>query len=300
MAKKNNCIGFVEVNTNNVTVLLPISDKEPHLRKDGQFNQGYFNILDFSIIHSMLNSDLIQAMDIIDKVAIGKAILEIEQYVPASHIMEVDEKLDGDNWACINSDTGITCPNRVSSSDVCPFCNHCYAFKNCRNPSSLKKQLAKMVFFHDNSTDDLATEIINKGSTVVRINQEGEFNSLMDYLKFVSLANKLPDVSFYGYTKNQIVLDYIAQNGLPKNLIINNSLGNWADTNYIAVKPSEIAHYLKLGYLLCKGSCANCRQCLTKANKVTILRDGTQKISVRDLAQMNHSEQLKFFEAEYL
>ena len=86
MAKKNNCIGFIEVNTNNVTVLLPISDKEPHLRKDGHFNQGYFNILDFSIVHSMLNSDLIQAMDIIDKVAVGKAILEIEQYVPASHI----------------------------------------------------------------------------------------------------------------------------------------------------------------------------------------------------------------------
>lgn len=297
MKDKKNCIGFISVETSGLTVLLPLGDQEPHFRKDGQFHQRYFNILNFSATHSILNSDLIQAMNVADKVAIAKVILTVEQYTPASHLMEVDEKLTGDNWSCLNSDTGITCPNRVSSSNVCPFCNHCYAFKNCRNPSSLKKQLAKMVFFHENSSDKLANEIADRDSSVVRINQEGEFNSLMDYLKFVDVAKKSPMVEFYGYTKNQDVLDYIAENGSLANLTINNSLGTWKECNYIAVKPSKIAYYLKLGYLLCKGSCAKCRQCLTNKNKVTVLRDGTQKIDVKELASMSHREQVEFFEA---
>lgn len=266
----NEITGFVEVILDNLTVLLPIGQKVWSIKKNGDFNQSKFNIFT-NDIHTLLNQSFIQSLPISQKRSLFKVILETEQYEPSTDILEVDAKLRGLNWACMNSDTGITCPNRCNHR--CKFAEHCYAFKGCRNPSTLKKQLAKALFFYENDAEALAKAIELKGSPVVRINQEGELNTLDDYLKCLEVAKKLPNVFFYAYTKNTEVLAYIEANGLLNNVNVKDSTGKTKDNHYLAV-PSELRqYYLDLGYYECFGKCDKCKACQKQhLNIFTILR----------------------------
>ena len=260
MASENNEIGSITVKLSKIDIVLPIADKMPS-------NQSKWRVFCNSI-KDILDSDIVQSLNIADKVKLFKVILETEEYEPKSDIMEVDAKLKGSNWACLNADTGITCPNR--SNGRCEFCEHCYAFKMACKPATAKKQMAKVVFWYEN--DDLASEIEIRQSPVVRINQEGDFNDVESFLKFVDLAKDVPKVRFYGYTKNHEVLDWIKANGLPNNLNIQNSLDTWETNNYIAVPKEMIAEYIAKGYKLCKGKCDKCMQCVYGCNVVTLLR----------------------------
>ncbi len=261
MASENKPVGFVTVKLSQIDIVLPIADKMPS-------NQSKWRIFCNSI-KDILDSEQVQTLNIADKVKLFKAILEIEEYKPSSDVMEVDAKLKGSNWACLNADTGITCPNRTGK---CTFCMHCYAFKMALKPATCKKQMAKVIFWYEHTVDELSEEIAIRQSPVVRINQEGDFNDLKSFLKFVDLAIATPKVRFYGYTKNDDVLEYIQTNGLPSNLNIQNSLGTWETNNYVAVSKEMIPVFLKMGYKLCKGKCDKCFQCVFGCNVVTLLR----------------------------
>ena len=266
----NEVTDFIEVILDNLTIILPIGQKVWSIKKNGEFNQSKFNIFT-NDIHTILNTTIVQSLSISQKQTLFKAILETEQYKPSTDIMEVDAKLKGLNWACLNSDTGITCPNRANNR--CKFCEHCYAFKGCRNPSTLKKQLAKAVFFYENDADALVEAIDNKGSPVVRINQEGELNDIFDYLKFLDIAKKSPDVFFYAYTKNYDVLSYITYNGLPKNVNVKDSTGTTKNNHYLAVPKQLRQYYLDLGYFECFGKCDKCGACQVQYKNIfTVLR----------------------------
>lgn len=260
MASENEIVDSITVNLDGLDIVLPIADKMPS-------NQSKWRVFCNSI-KDILDSEIVQMLPISQKVKLFKVILEIEQYEPKSDIMEVDAKLKGSNWACLNADTGITCPNRANGR--CKFCEHCYAFKMACKPATAKKQMAKVVFWYEN--DDLASEIRIRQSPVVRINQEGDFNDVESFLKFVDLAKNTAEVRFYGYTKNHEVLAWIEDNGLPNNLNIQNSLDTWTDNNYIAVPKEKIQEYLDKGYKLCKGKCDKCLQCVFGCNVVTLLR----------------------------
>lgn len=262
MASENEQIGSITVKLSNIDIVLPIADKMPS-------NQSKWRVFCNSI-KDILDSEIVQMLPISDKVTLFKVILETEEYEPKSDIMEVDAKLKGSNWVCLNADTGITCPNRANGR--CKFCEHCYAFKMACKPATAKKQMAKVVFWYEHNVGQLSEEIGFRDSPVCRINQEGDFNDVDSFRKFVDLAIATPNVKFYGYTKNHEVLAWIEANGLPNNLNIQNSLDTWEDNNYIAVPKEKIAEYVAKGYKICKGKCDKCMQCVFGCNVVTLLR----------------------------
>lgn len=290
--------GFKEVWIEGKGVLrLPIHSAPPVTNASGKYDQGYMNKFIFNRakdattgplgIRNVLDSDPVQGLPMSQKVHIAKSILEEEQYQPASDLMSVDKKLSGAaGWFVINTDTGITCINRMTDG-ICEFADACYAAAGTIRPAGLKKQLAKMIMYYDNTPEELINEIQKRKGKVGRINQEGEFNSLEDFYKIKQIAELLPDVRFYGYTKNQDVLKEIIKNGLPDNLTINDSLGRTHGAQYMSVPQNEIIDFLEAGYLLCKGACATCEQCLNDIKKVTILRDGSQTLGVEDVAHLN-------------
>lgn len=299
--------GYKEVPLNDFSLLLPLHSAEPVVNSNGKYNQGYMNKFIFNRpkdvttgplgIRNILDSDIVQGLDLAQKVQVAKAILDEEMYTSVSDLMSVDKKLSGAmGWLVVNTDTGVTCMNRMTNG-ICEFAEACYAFLGTIRPAGLKKQLAKMMFYSELGPEELANEISQRGGKVVRINQEGEFNSINDFLKISKVAELLPDVRFYGYTKNQDVLKEIIQNGLPKNLVINDSLGQTHGAQYMSVPQGQIIDFLEAGYLLCKGACATCEQCLNDIKKVTILRDGSQTLGVEDVAHLNLKGQKVVFQA---
>ena len=262
MASENEIVDSITVNLDGLDIVLPIADKMPS-------NQSKWRVFCNSI-KDILDSEIVQMLPISQKVKLFKVILEIEQYEPKSDVMEVDAKLRGSNWVCLNADTGITCPNR--SNGRCKFCEHCYAYKMACKPATAKKQMAKVIFWYEHTIGQLSNEIGIRDAPVCRINQEGDFNDVKSFRKFVDLAMATPNVRFYGYTKNHEVLAWIEANGLPSNLNIQNSLDTWETNNYIAVPKEKIAEYLAKGYKLCKGKCDKCFQCVYGCNVVTLLR----------------------------
>lgn len=270
---KNTVTGFIYVELSEMTVLLPTTTyKSPVSKKDGGFNQNNWNFFSNNIV-KILDTKPIQNLSVFDKVNLFNFILQTEHYEPVSDIMEADSKLRGANWGVLNADTGITCPNRANGR--CDFCGYCYASGSCRYPSTAKKQMAKMIFFHSNDVASISASIDSNGHPVIRFDQEGEFNSLDDFLKLVDLANANPKVRFYSYTKNYEVLRWIFKNSdlMPKNLNIKDSLGITPNNHYLAVEPELIPFYLSMGYVLCKGACVGCQQCLIDGlNIVTPLR----------------------------
>ena len=298
--------GYKEVPLNDFSLLLPLHSAEPVVNSNGKYNQGYMNKFIFNRpkdvttgplgIRNILDSDIVQGLDLAQKVQVAKAILDEEMYTSVSDLMSVDKKLSGAiGWLVVNTDTGVTCMNRMTNG-ICKFAEACYAFLGTIRPAGLKKQLAKMIFYSELGPEELANEISQRGGKVVRINQEGEFNSINDFLKISKVAELLPDVRFYGYTKNQDVLKEIIQNGLPKNLVINDSLGQTHGAQYMSVPQGQIIDFLEAGYLLCKGACATCEQCLNDIKKVTILRDGSQTLGVEDVAHLNLKGQKVVFQ----
>lgn len=298
--------GYKEVPLEDFTLLLPLHSAEPVVNSNGKYNQGYMNKFIFNRpkdvttgplgIRNILDSDIVQGLDLAQKVQVAKAILDEEMYTSVSDLMSVDKKLSGAvGWLVVNTDTGVTCMNRMTDG-ICEFAEACYAFLGTIRPAGLKKQLAKMMFYSELGPEELANEISQRGGKVVRINQEGEFNSINDFLKISKVAELLPDVRFYGYTKNQDVLKEIIQNGLPKNLVINDSLGQTHGAQYMSVPQGQIIDFLEAGYLLCKGACATCEQCLNDIKKVTILRDGSQTLGVEDVAHLNLKGQKVVFQ----
>ena len=298
--------GYKEVPLEDFTLLLPLHSAEPVVNSNGKYNQGYMNKFIFNRpkdvttgplgIRNILDSDIVQGLDLAQKVQVAKAILDEEMYTSVSDLMSVDKKLSGAvGWLVVNTDTGVTCMNRMTDG-ICEFAEACYAFLGTIRPAGLKKQLAKMMFYSELGPEELANEISQRGGKVVRINQEGEFNSINDFLKISKVAELLPDVRFYGYTKNQDVLKEIIQNDLPKNLVINDSLGQTHGAQYMSVPQGQIIDFLEAGYLLCKGACATCEQCLNDIKKVTILRDGSQTLGVEDVAHLNLKGQKVVFQ----
>lgn len=268
----NEVSSFKVVIGKNISYLIPIA-------KNKEKSQYYLGASSYLVVSNkvrmVLDSEITQLAPINDKIKIFETIIKLEAYNPSSNILQVDKKLRGmsklGRFACINSDTGITCLNRANGR--CSFCNKCYAYKGCRYPTPTKKQLAKACYFHNNTIKQISKDLKVFGAGVVRINQEGEFNTLEDFLKVVELAKINPNIFFYSYTKNLEVLNWIKINGLPINLNIKDSNGILKDNHYLAVKKDLIKYYLSIGYVLCKGKCNKCLQCLEQGlNIITPLR----------------------------
>lgn len=261
-------------NLKNKAEKLPKREKVAY-RKDGVTpNQAYWVTFENKDIRKLLDSEEFQSAPKEEKLEAFEYILQRENYNPKKSIFTPDAKLKAKNWLILNFDTGITCPNRANGR--CDFCKHCYAYKACRNPSATKHQIAKAIYGLSNTAETIAEDIKAHDVRIVRIDQEGEFNDLETFLKVCKVAELCSEVRFYGYTKNYEILDYIEENEIPNNLIIRDSLSRTSKNHYLAVPEEKMNEYIARGYLVCKGHCPTCKQCLKPNKIITKLRDGSK------------------------
>lgn len=320
-------------------ISLPLHSAEPHYRTNdnGEYildekgnkilHQGYMN----KFIHRSTKIDMTRKgekikvpithegiTDIIDtdffkklpreeQAKVYNTIIKYEEHT-IKDVQAPDDKIKktmkpNRKFGVINTGTtGLSCPSSMSNG-TCPFPEHCYARRDMiRLPNVAKNQMQKAAYFTGHNVEELVQGIIKRDLSVVRINQEGDVASIKELEKVIAIANALPEVDFYGYTKNLDVLQYMWNEGLPKNLTMNNSLGTSEKGNYVAASFYELADLIEDGYELCFGACAECAKCTKDfLNKVTLLRDGTiSKIfSVEDLHGFKPSEQVQILRTIY-
>lgn len=246
-------------------------------------------------IVDLLDTDFFRNLDKADQDILKQAITHGEnaQYT-IPQLMDSDGKL-GKGWGAINVTTAMDCMGRLEDGS-CQFCDACYAFgQAARLPEQAIKQIAKSLLFANTSAEDFAKIINQQSIQIVRFNQEGDFKDLDDYLKTAKIAELSPNSKFYGYTKNEEILEYIKNNGTPDNYQMNNSLGTWDTGNYVVAHWSEIIDYLEKDYKLCQGACEACKQCLVDINKVTILRAGGEPLKVGNLKHLTTEGQIEVF-----
>ena len=246
-------------------------------------------------IVDLLDTDFFRNLDKADQDILKQAITHGEnaQYT-IPQLMDSDGKL-GKGWGAINVTTAMDCMGRLEDGS-CQFCDACYAFgQAARLPEQAIKQIAKSLLFANTSAEDFAKIINQQSIQIVRFNQEGDFKDLDDYLKTAEIAKLSPNSKFYGYTKNEEILEYIKDNGTPDNYQMNNSLGTWDTGNYVVAHWSEIIDYLEKDYKLCQGACEACKQCLVDINKVTILRAGGEPLKVGNLKHLTTEGQIEVF-----
>ena len=215
-------------------------------------------------------------------------------------IVKGDKKIG--NASVINSCSGPGCPNR-GEHGTCEFSQHCYA--QPIHPNPLKNQIGRSVLFYTYTAEQISELLNQQGKHRIRINQEGDFRNIDDFEKALEIAQLNPDDIYYTYTKSLDVLKYVKDNDINRttNMQVNNSLGTWADGtggNYVAANWYEVADYLERGYKLCKGACEGCEQCWADLrdktqeiiDKVTILRNGSEPVSVEQLLGLEPSQQI--------
>ena len=313
-------------------IKLPLHSAKPHYRTndDGEYilddegnkilDQGYMN----KFIHRSTKIDMTKngkkikvpithegITDIIDtdefkklpreeQAKVYKTIIKHEGHI-IKDVQAPDDKIKktmkpNRKFGVINTGTtGLSCPSSVTKG-TCPFPEHCYARRDMiRLPNVAKNQMQKAAYFTTHSVEELVQDIVERNLSVVRINQEGDIASIKELEKVIDIANALPEVDFYGYTKSLDVLQYMWDKGLPKNLTMNNSLGTSETGNYVAASFYELADLIEDGYQLCFGACAECSKCTKDfINKVTLLRDGgiSQIFSVEDLKDFTSEGQV--------
>ena len=319
-------------------IQLPLHSAEPHHRKNdnGEYildengnkilDQAYMNKFIHSAtkidmtkngqkikipithegISEILDSEKFRRLPTREQAKVYDAIIQHEGHTMGD-VLAPDDKIKkamkpNRKFGVLNTGTtGLSCPNR-GECGTCDLAPYCYAARDAqRLPNVSKNQMQKALYFTSHSVDDIVQDIVKRDLSVVRINQEGDIPTLDELDKVIEIAKALPGVKFYGYTKSLDVLKYMEDNGLPKNLQINNSLGTFEKGNYVATSFHMLADYIEKGYRLCLGACADCEACVGNLNKVTLLRDGTisKFFGVEDLKDFTPKGQVEVLRRLY-
>jgi len=174
--------------------------------------------------------------------------------------------------------TAIGVWNITAGKAVCGMeCKGCYAMKSqARFPSVLVSREDKLAL---SKTDVFVTLVIEAirtlGLSVVRIHESGEFYS-QEYLnKWTTIAEALPEVTFYTYTKREGDWDFSAFKGLT-NVTVINSL-QYGEINY--GKGDHVINQQLKGAFACPATmgtatgcgfgATECNYCMTKQAQVT-------------------------------
>jgi hypothetical protein len=234
-------------------------EKEFHCKKDGTFHQGYMNIFKFQSTRDFLANLRNEPIEI--KIGLYKQINQLECYTPKKHLFKPDKKVVGDNTykvGVLSCDTSIACVNRCKN---CALGGKCYADEV--RPSNLKYSMARAIYFNETDVKQIASDLKAYNVDVVRLNEAGDFTTLEQVEKVISLAKMMPNVTFYGYTKSEFArIKFEEVFNDVKNLIIHDSLGiSKILPHFITIQKKED---LPQGYHLCKGECKKCKCCYNK------------------------------------
>jgi len=145
--------------------------------------------------------------------------------IPANHrISWGNGKLKADGIASFNIPPVSTCPARGACQKFC------YATQGQQwMASGYKRRVAGFKATLDTDFVTVMTaELISERVKTLRIHDSGDFYSPEYLLKWAEIARRLPNVQFYAYTKQVILLKRLASQ-LPENLKLIQSLGGKLD-----------------------------------------------------------------------
>lgn len=161
----------------------------------------------------------------------------------------------------------VTCPGATA------WCKqYCYTEKSERAYPNVKPfryrnwDLAKSPEF----VDTIVAEIKKLKVKTVRVHESGDFYN-QEYLdKWIAIANQMPEVTFFAYTKSYHLLDF---SKLPDNFIVRASMDSTTPLTlrkkYSKLIIADIKDHgasLPKGFFECPGSCKKCTYCYTKGN----------------------------------
>jgi len=113
---------------------------------------------------------------------------------------------------------------------TCPNCSRCKDTCYARKAEKLYPQVlpcreqnledTKNPLFIDNMVVSICKAQVNAKKykpTSVRIHESGDFYNMKYFFDWIEIAKRLPDLTFWSYTKSQEVMNYIENHKLPSN-----------------------------------------------------------------------------------
>tara|TARA_R100000951_G_scaffold58848_1_gene49503 strand:- start:326 stop:931 length:606 start_codon:yes stop_codon:yes gene_type:complete len=128
---------------------------------------------------------------------------------------------------------GISAYKTSTGKTVCPFADacvkYCYAKKGAYSWSNVKPAFEKRynITRQDNFASLMVEQVKRKKADYIRIHDSGDFYSKKYLNKWLSIAEQLPNVKFYAYTKSH---DFFRGLQLPENFDIIFSEGSKLDS----------------------------------------------------------------------
>jgi len=129
---------------------------------------------------------------------------------------------------------GVSCPYAGACNKVgtCYAQSGAYQFGNVKRKHEANLEFTKNEFFVRSMTTEIgriSKRLAKQGITmVVRIHDAGDFYSMEYLLKWLTIINEFPNVTFYCYTKSVPLFKRLPMTR-PFNLIVNYSMGGIAD-----------------------------------------------------------------------
>lgn len=154
---------------------------------------------------------------------LGIPVVKTDRCIPRCHISTSNIKTDIPSWSTYPGDSDIylkdgrpvayfhgTCNG--ADCRACKNWESCYAIRMLRYPDVAKNYIENTMFLRsdivelENELVKQISKISNKKSDMFRFDVSGEIESFEQLIMFLSVAYRIPEKTFYVYTKNYDVL----------------------------------------------------------------------------------------------
>lgn len=146
------------------------------------------------------------------------------------HYLSTNDKLKKNNIysfgiPAYKSATGlITCPSALNCIKGCYARQGRYAMPNVKNAQENRLALTQSSEF----VDTISNELVKRKVKILRIHDAGDFYSMQYFTNWMLIVQRNPQVKFYAYTKQVIMLKSLVSM-LPKNFTLIFSYGGKND-----------------------------------------------------------------------
>ena len=155
------------------------------------------------------------------KARLGIPVIKLSDCEPKCHISTSNIKTDIPSWSTYPGDSTIYLKDGRKVSDLhgtcsgaqckdCKYWKCCYAIRMLRYPDVAKNYIENTLYLRTDITgleNDLVNQIKKiKKSDMFRFDVSGEIENLEQLIMFLSVAYRVPEKTFYVYTKNYKVL----------------------------------------------------------------------------------------------
>lgn len=145
--------------------------------------------------------------------------------MPNHRISWNNSKLKADGIASFNLPPISTCPARGECEKYCYATQGNQWFKS----GYLRRVAAYKATLQDDFVQVMTAHLVSERVRILRIHDSGDFYSPQYLMRWVEIANALPNVVFYAYTKQVFLIKKLSDK-IPTNLKLIQSLGGKFDS----------------------------------------------------------------------